>query len=941
MVVHQRESRYRRPGHVAVLAAIALLTMAISGPASAPAAPSSVLAWGDNSEGQLGDGTLTGPEECAVSFFTSEFERAPCSKIPVPVSGLSGVTSIAAGGPGEHSEHGHSLALLSNGTVVAWGSNASGELGDGAEGEPRDVPVPVSGLSGATAIATGETHSLALLSDGTVRAWGGNRDGQLGDGSQGGPSDVPVPVSGLSGVTGVAAGDRDSLALLGDGTVVAWGENQDGELGDGVEGEPSDVPVPVSGLSGVTAIAAGGRSNLALLGDGTVVAWGSGTDVPVPVSGLSGVTAIAAGGDFSLALLSNGTVMAWGENFGGELGDGGSFNENAVVPVQVSGLTRVMAVAAGGEDGLALLSNGTVMAWGENSFGQLGDGTEGVPSNVPVPVSSLGGVTAIAGAGEHSLAVSALPSVTSVRPSSGPFTGGTSVSIAGANFTGVTAVRFGLANAVRFRVQSATSITAVSPPGKGSVDVTVTSGAGTSPTRAGDRFSYEPVVTGVQPNNGPTNGRTVLTITGSDLAGATAVRFGSANAVGFRVSSASSIAAVAPAGTGTVNVTVTTPGGTSALSTADQFTYATSREWTIFPTPSLGTLENRLAGISCVSVRFCVAVGHSGVPTAEALIEMWSGSAWSIAAAPPTETFMSATELRAVSCVSANFCVAVGTWHEKGPSPDSTGPRALMDVWNGTAWSEHAGIKGGPDSDRNTLNGVSCVSSSFCLAVGNSGNGPRSTLVARWNGETWTDVPSHVGFPTQLTSVSCVSPAFCMAVGSAALVDNETNFKPLGEPLAEDWNGTEVSAVPIPRPAAGALDVLNGVSCVNAKDCVAVGAAEGPLIEDWSGSTWSIAKGSHPQGMEANAVSCLSAGSCAAVGTNVTSEEAPSQTLVGVSKGGVWSIDPAANGAAGASALNGVSCVSAAPGWKPCFAVGSDEASAEGPLQALVELGEI
>jgi alpha-tubulin suppressor-like RCC1 family protein len=936
--VHQGGHRHRGAARVAVLAAMALLTVAISGPASALAAPSSVLAWGFNGQGQLGDGAITGPEECPLSIFGSGFERAPCSRIPVPVSGLSGVTSIAAAGPGEHGVHGHSLALLSNGTVVAWGSNVSGELGDGVEGEPSDVPVPVSGLSGVTAIAAGEGHSLALLSDGTVAAWGENGAGQLGDGSRGEPSDVPVPVSGLSGVTAVAAGERDSLALLSDGTVVAWGENQAGELGDGVKGEPSDVPVPVSGLSGVTAIAAGGRSNLALLGDGTVVAWGSGTDVPVPVSGLTGVTAIASGGDFCLALLSNGTVMAWGENIGGALGDGGSFNENAVVPVQVSGLTRVMAVAAGGHDGLALLSNGTVMAWGENEFGQLGDGTT-TRSNVPVPVSSLGGATAIADAGEHSLAVSALPSVTAVQPNAGPFTGGTPVSITGTNFTGATAVRFGSASAVRITLHSATSITAVSPPGKGTVDVTVTSGAGTSPTRVADRFSYEPVVTGVQPNNGPTNGRPVVTITGKDLAGATAVRFGSANAVGFRVTSASSIAAVPPAGTGTVNVTVTSPGGTSALSTADQFTYATPREWTIFPTPSLGAVENRLAGISCVSVRFCVAVGHSGVGTAETLIEVWNGSAWSTGAAPPTPTFMSATELRAVSCVSVNFCVAVGTWRDQGASPDSSGPRALIDVWNGTTWSQHVGaIKGEPEDDRVTLNGVSCVSSSFCLAVGSFGNGPLETAVGSWNGETWKYLPRPrtLGFPNdELTSVSCVSPTFCMAVGWA-----DEGFKGVRTPVTQSWNGSEVSVVPSPMRGSGP-DVLNGVSCVSAEDCVAVGVAEGPLIENWNGSTWSIAKGSHPQGMEANAVSCVSAGSCTAVGTDVPSEKAPSQTLVGVSKGGVWSIVSSANGAAGASALNGVSCVPAAPGWKPCFAVGSDEASAEGPLQALVELGEI
>ena len=147
---------------------------------------------------------------------------------------------------------------------MAWGENSDGELGDGVAGKPSNVPVPVSGLSGVTAIAAGAEHSLALLSDGTVMAWGEQQSGQLGDGPSE-DSDVPVPVSGLSRVTAIAAGGTGSLALLSNGTVMAWGGNSLGELGDGSEGAASDVPVAVSGLSGVTAIASGGNHSLALL----------------------------------------------------------------------------------------------------------------------------------------------------------------------------------------------------------------------------------------------------------------------------------------------------------------------------------------------------------------------------------------------------------------------------------------------------------------------------------------------------------------------------------------------------------------------------------------------------------------------------------------------------------------------------------------------------
>jgi RHS repeat-associated protein len=283
--------------------------------------------------------------------------------VPVAVRGLSGVTAIAAGG-------GFGLALLSNGTVMAWGSNNHGELGNGESTGPEQcngeacstTPVAVSGLSGVTAIATGNYHALALLSNGTVKAWGFNADGELGDGSTTN-SDVPVTVSGLSGVTAIAANGYYSLALLSNGTVKAWGENFYGQLGNGTSGV------------------------------------GTNSDVPVAVSGLSGVTAIAAGFWHALALLSNGTVKAWGDNREGQLGNGKTTNSD--VPVAVSGLSEVAGIAGGFEHSLALLGNGTVKAWGYNRYGQLGNGTY-INSDVPVAVSGLTGEARGIAAGAYS-----------------------------------------------------------------------------------------------------------------------------------------------------------------------------------------------------------------------------------------------------------------------------------------------------------------------------------------------------------------------------------------------------------------------------------------------------------------------------------------------------------------------------------------------------------
>jgi alpha-tubulin suppressor-like RCC1 family protein len=175
------------------------------------------------------------------------------------VSGLNGVTAIAAGGD-------FGLALLRNGTAMAWGGNIGGELGDGISGisaEFSDVPVPVSGLSGATAISAGNDFSLALLRNGTIMGWGFNAAGQLGDGNDG-SSDVPVPVSGLSGATAISAGNEFSLALLANGTAMAWGDNEGGQLGDGTSTDVDRLPVAVSGLSRATAISAGSSFSLAL-----------------------------------------------------------------------------------------------------------------------------------------------------------------------------------------------------------------------------------------------------------------------------------------------------------------------------------------------------------------------------------------------------------------------------------------------------------------------------------------------------------------------------------------------------------------------------------------------------------------------------------------------------------------------------------------------------
>jgi alpha-tubulin suppressor-like RCC1 family protein len=373
-------------------------------------APSAV-GWGYNGRGELGPGYRSGISTTAT-----------------PVIGVGPIKEIAAAG-----EWG--AALLTDGTVKAWGGNVSGQLGDGTT-ETKPTPVPVKGLAGSvTEIAAAGEHIVALLSNGTVETWGNNIFGQLGNGTDGGGKEdctvlcrslTPIQVPGLSGVVAVFASGADDAALLNNGTVVAWGENKSGQLGDGTQVE-KDSPSVVHGLSQVKTLALGSEATLgghmlALLEDGTVESVGLNTQgqvgdgstvnrlLPVAVNGLSGVTALSASFTHSLAMLSNGTVRAWGSNQFGELGSNtpaicGSKLKPlacATVPTPVP-LQGVTTISAGYAFSLAI-SNKLAYSWGHNNYGQLGDGT--VTDRVaPELVSGLTGVAAISAGNTHAFAL--------------------------------------------------------------------------------------------------------------------------------------------------------------------------------------------------------------------------------------------------------------------------------------------------------------------------------------------------------------------------------------------------------------------------------------------------------------------------------------------------------------------------------------------------------
>ncbi|HUX95715.1 MAG TPA: DUF4163 domain-containing protein [Bacteroidales bacterium] len=285
-----------------------------------------VWSWGSNEYGGLGNGTKTN------------------SNIPVQAKGLTGVTAIAGGSD-------HTLALKSDGTVWTWGNNSFGQIGDGtknnelSKNDPDNdqlTPVQVSGLIGVCAIAASRGHSLALKADGTLWTWGRNDLGQLGDGTDK-EHFSPVQVLGSAGngfltdITTIAAGGSyggNSAAIRSDGTLFLWGENDNGQLGDGSE-----------------------KSRL----------------FPAAVPGLTNVKSVAVGGQFVIALKLDGTVWAWGYNYDGQLGI--NMEGDTDIPVQVPGLEGVSAIETGASHTGAVKADGTVWLWGDDSFGQLGDGT--------------------------------------------------------------------------------------------------------------------------------------------------------------------------------------------------------------------------------------------------------------------------------------------------------------------------------------------------------------------------------------------------------------------------------------------------------------------------------------------------------------------------------------------------------------------------------------
>ena len=303
----------------------------------------------------------------------------------------------------------HSLVVKTDGSLWAWGRNNNGQLGDGTT---SDSHVPSKVLEGVSKVATGTYHSLAVKTDGSLWAWGYNSDGQVGNGTSGSGTNLSTPVRIMDGVVQVAAGCYHSLAVKTDGSLWAWGYNYYGQVGNGTSGSGTDVSTPVKIMDGVVQVAAGRSHSLAVKSDGTLWAWGynyygqvgngnsgSGTNISTPVKIMDSVSKIYAGSYHSLAIKTDGTLWAWGNNDSFCLGDGTGVNKTT--PVKI--MDDVEMASGGSANTFILKTDGSLWACGDIDYiGKLQTSSSWAISN---PIEIMKGVSEVASQGYNTICV--------------------------------------------------------------------------------------------------------------------------------------------------------------------------------------------------------------------------------------------------------------------------------------------------------------------------------------------------------------------------------------------------------------------------------------------------------------------------------------------------------------------------------------------------------
>jgi alpha-tubulin suppressor-like RCC1 family protein len=337
------------------------------------------FATGQNNTGQLGDNTLVNKSSL------------------VAVSGANSFVQLAG-----HGASNHVLGLRADGRVLAWGGNAFGQLGDNTV-VSKSIPTITVGTDSFLQIAAGNLTSYGIKSDGSIWSWGNNGNGQLGiNNAVILATSSPVAVVGVQNYVMVAGGESHAVALKIDGSAWSWGQNNNGQLGDGTAAGERLSPVAVTGGHSFIGIVTGGATTNASFGrksDGSVWAWGTNTSgtlgtgssspattsSPVPVTGGHSFIQVIGLRFGATALKADGSVWAWGTNTSGELGDGTIVTKSS--PVPVIGGHSFIRIASSNQSTVALKADGTLWSWGVNSFGQLGDNTVAAKSS---PVLMVG-----------------------------------------------------------------------------------------------------------------------------------------------------------------------------------------------------------------------------------------------------------------------------------------------------------------------------------------------------------------------------------------------------------------------------------------------------------------------------------------------------------------------------------------------------------------------
>jgi alpha-tubulin suppressor-like RCC1 family protein len=333
-------------------------------------ADDTVLTWGDNSEGQLGDAVVA--ERKKPSFLTEVYD----------------VKSIFCGKE-------FTLALKKDGTIWGWGNNIDGPLGGLTERNVK-TPAMIPNLSNVSDIYGGHYHSFAVDNSGKLWSWGKNDRGQLGHGAALAIPKAPEVVSGLTNVVSCAGGESFSLVLTSDGNIHGMGDNTYGQLGSTTT-EFVAAPTQITGIGSVAEIAVGSNHCLARTTDGKVWAWGLNLNgqvgitsstlflaQPAQVAGLSNIVSISAGYAHSVAVSSDGKVWTWGSNSNKQLGD--ETSGSRYMPTALSSISGAIKVTSGGNFNFVILSNGQAKVFGQNEDGQLGNGTT-TDSSTPVDLT--------------------------------------------------------------------------------------------------------------------------------------------------------------------------------------------------------------------------------------------------------------------------------------------------------------------------------------------------------------------------------------------------------------------------------------------------------------------------------------------------------------------------------------------------------------------------